>query len=677
MIMTARTAEEVFKRVLQMFGNRSQWQHTGTQMLSAGCVLANESFYGGPSHICSTRQSHWPLGGLPIFTVRFYSQYEIDVQDVVKTKQGHDVQRSEKTSPKSQLHSEQAAKRVSFYDHLSECKSPSDVLDLAGRYTSTHRRVSNCLTRCWETTKKMTEDQRRYELRLMFEHAGFEDLLQNSMKDAQRMRSEDLTYSLLAMVKLGVPVRSRVVQTLIRVCQENLNEFDEKSLSVLASSLEHMESSPNVDALKDGVRLIIEAKLPRIQTIVALQTLMRHIGRNASVDLKKKMERKALSLAAQFTLPNAQYMIITLASMGFCSKPLLDVCSKTIAAHVHGVPFNRLMKVLMSCKELNYRDLVLFTAISDYVGSTIDMWNNRQVILFLSAFEDLSYCPTAILDAFAERVSRNPEALGLKDVLSVLKTYSSLNHDLQEGRDLFLESMTKMVEFYMLKVAASDLLKVVYYLCVLGHFPAIPLEQLLLQDTMEKIGVQGGRLQKGMEKKLQLVDLCLRLDRPSLPNPLTIQAEALGALDLNDLVVNAGLSRTLRSLAQDGLLHVVEGVVVEDRYFIDGVITLLEATGGSTLSVREALLPEQRESRMAVFCAPPSSFGYGTSRPRGNLAVKMRHLKALGYTPVVFSEHELDNLLEEERTELVRSQIFPEHERLAFIEPRTEEEREV
>lgn len=39
--------------------------------------------------------------------------------------------------------------------------------------------------------------------------------------------------------------------------------------------------------------------------------------------------------------------------------------------------------------------------------------------------------------------------------------------------------------------------------------------------------------------------------------------------------------------------------------------------------------------RIAVIYAPPSNFGYGTSNPRGPLAVKIRHLKILGYTPVL------------------------------------------
>lgn len=36
--------------------------------------------------------------------------------------------------------------------------------------------------------------------------------------------------------------------------QERLNDMDEKSLSIFASCLEHMEDSPNVDALKNGLR---------------------------------------------------------------------------------------------------------------------------------------------------------------------------------------------------------------------------------------------------------------------------------------------------------------------------------------------------------------------------------------------------------------------------------------
>lgn len=36
--------------------------------------------------------------------------------------------------------------------------------------------------------------------------------------------------------------------------QEKLNDFDEKGLSILASSLAHMKDTPNIVALKEGMR---------------------------------------------------------------------------------------------------------------------------------------------------------------------------------------------------------------------------------------------------------------------------------------------------------------------------------------------------------------------------------------------------------------------------------------
>lgn len=52
----------------------------------------------------------------------------------------------------------------------------------------------------------------------------------------------------------------------------------------------------------------------------------------------------------------------------------------SLLENLHGVPFNRLFRVLLCCKELLYRDLDLFNAISDYVVSTLDLWTNKQVL---------------------------------------------------------------------------------------------------------------------------------------------------------------------------------------------------------------------------------------------------------------------------------------------------------
>lgn len=109
-------------------------------------------------------------------------------------------------------------------------------------------------------------------------------------------------------------------------------------------------------------------------------------------------------MSDQFSLPNAQYMVSTMAAVGFYSKPLLSVCSRKISGNItnnqlyfilrsinvifafgtetlSGIPFNRLLNVLVSCKELLYRDLQMLKNVSEYAASMVDVWSNKQVRL--------------------------------------------------------------------------------------------------------------------------------------------------------------------------------------------------------------------------------------------------------------------------------------------------------
>lgn len=111
--------------------------------------------------------------------------------------------------------------------------------------------------------------------------------------------------------------------------------------------------------------MLVEMRLPEIKSVLALHTMMRMLGKDIPFALKHKLEvyksymylflslivfssgsqpkliwprcifqEKALSMTDQFTLPNTQYMISTMATMGFYSKPLLDVCSKKIIGNL-------------------------------------------------------------------------------------------------------------------------------------------------------------------------------------------------------------------------------------------------------------------------------------------------------------------------------------------------------
>lgn len=139
------------------------------------------------------------------------------------------------------------------------------------------------------------------------------------------------------------------------------------------------------------------------------------------------------------------------------------------AENVHEFPFGKLLSVLKSCHELHYRNYTLFNSVSEYMANTFDMWSNKQVrylliqvkldltfkeectiehnvsktwffsnvfqvILILVSFEDLLFRPVVLLDVFAERIIKSPDSLTLKDLLSVLKVFSLLNHDLKEKK---------------------------------------------------------------------------------------------------------------------------------------------------------------------------------------------------------------------------------------------------
>uniref|UniRef100_A0A674MBJ4 FAST kinase domains 2 n=1 Tax=Takifugu rubripes TaxID=31033 RepID=A0A674MBJ4_TAKRU len=629
--------QRVLSRDLRLFIRRSiskQW----------GFTVINWSKYASfrSQWLTHNFNKKLPTVGRLASSTRFFSEDRIPSIDLEEEDEGHQLPSVVQTYQTASVQS----RRISpFLKQLKHCGSPSDVLDLTCKYAPTPRQVSNCLTQMWFTTKKMSEDQRRYELQLMFNHPAFDRLLQSSIKAVGHLNTEAIAYSLLSMVNLGVPQRSRVVQTFLRHCQEKLNDFDEKGLSILASCLVHMEENANVAALKEGMRMMVEMRLPEIKSVLALQTMMRVLGKDTPLDLKRKLEVKVLSMTDQFTLPNTQYMISTMATMGFYSKPLLDICSKKMIENLHGIPFNRLLPVLLSCRELYYRDLDLLNGISDYVASLIDVWTNKQLLLLLSAFESLAFCPDALMKALTEKIIGNPGALTLKDILCVLKVYSSLNYDLKHQRQLFLDGVTQALCSYLPMIPTFELLRSVYYLSVLGCFPSAPLQQLMNEDSINQLKATAPRIFQNQENMLRTVDLCLRLDAPALPVPLILPSFLLGETTSRcEPSVKPWLSHSLKSLLEEQENAILQEMLLVENFYLIGKVRF------PTVSI-------------IALISSSNACCYGTSRPRGPLAVMIRHLKILGYDCVLMMDQELESMSEQHRLDFLRTCIFPESRR--------------
>lgn len=55
----------------------------------------------------------------------------------------------------------------------------------------------------------------------------------------------------------------------------------------------------------------------------------------------------------------------------------------------------------------------------------------------------------------------------------------------------FLESLSQALDSYLTKMSGFELLKAVYHLCMLGHFPPAPLQQLLHSSMLEHFKTTG------------------------------------------------------------------------------------------------------------------------------------------------------------------------------------------
>lgn len=578
--------------------------------------------------------------------IRFYSQHSsqdaVDLQ-VKQTTEAFEVSDQADSTP--------------FSAHLQKCSCPTDVLDAVKQFPASQNDLSSIFSRMRESTKKMTAEQQRCELQLMFEHPGFREVCERVVSDAWRMRCDDLAYTLLAIINLGVSQHTRIVQTLLRVVQERLNQFDNRSLSVLAAGIQQMENGNNVQALREALGLLLKDRVPEISNVVVLQNMMRAMGKNSPKELKMQLAIKTLSLADEFSPPNTQYVFLSLAAMDLNFKPLLNICSKNIAENVHEFPISRLVMVLKSCYELQYRNYSLFSSISEYMTNTFDMWSNKKVILLLLTFEDLYFRPVHLLDAFAERIIQKPDSLTLKDLLSVLKVFSMLNHDLKERKTEFLDCITEVLESYLPKMTPSELLKVNYYLALMEHFHQMLLDKLMQQETLEQL-LQTDKPSIKVLRWLHTIDLCLQLDKPQLPSftsskPLNITVPAFEA------TANQEMLSAVRSIV--GTHAVQDSVLEQSIYFIDCVITL-PGEKVETCGLHEDCGSPECNQRIAVICAQPNSFCFGTTHPRASLVMKLRHLEKLGYQPVLVPINELNSKTEEEKIKMLRTLIFPAHE---------------
>uniref|UniRef100_A0A8C5TQN2 FAST kinase domains 2 n=1 Tax=Malurus cyaneus samueli TaxID=2593467 RepID=A0A8C5TQN2_9PASS len=540
-----------------------------------------------------------------------------------------------------------------FFTILRQCTCPSDALDLAAEAAVSVKHYTNCLTTAWRLFKSLSEEQQRYEKQLIFEHPAFTKLCQQLLHNARRMTRGDLVFSLHALVSLGVPQNTLLVQTLVRVCQEKLNQLDNRCISVLATTVAGMDKDKNVSALQAGLQLLVEQRISSIRDIFILQNLMKCLGKDAPVFLKKKLEVAVLREIDGLTFPNALHMFLALVAMNYCSLPILNACSKKIQENVQDAPFRQLILILEACYTLQYRNVKLFSALADYVNSTAFFWDKRQIILFLSACEVLGFQPSGLMDTFAEKVTEDPEFLTLKNLLCVLRVYSRLNYVPRVQKHLFFETLHSCLNKFLPQISNTELLKAVYSLGILGYLPHRALDELLQKDSKDELILSDDHKEQN-SMMLHCVKTCMELDSPSFTKPAFVLTENLSSL----------VSLNLRK-AQEALIELLgdenmfrQNVQLPYKYHIDFEIRM-DSDRKEVLPIAATDdHPHSQVQRLAFLFAPVSAFCLGTTHPQGKLAMKMRHLNKLGYHVILIQNKKFQEMTKEDAVEFLKGKIY-------------------
>ncbi|XP_039073431.1 FAST kinase domain-containing protein 2, mitochondrial [Hyaena hyaena] len=544
---------------------------------------------------------------------------------------------------------------VNYRKLSQECSSLSDVLDIFSEAPTFPS--SNYLSSMWTIAKRMSEDQKRIEKQLMFNHPAFSQLCEQMMREAKIMRYDHLLFSLLAIVKLGIPQNTLLVQTLLRVVQERINECDEKCLSVLSTILEAMEPCKNVDVLRAGVRILANQQVWKIERVFTLQAVMKCVGKDAPIALKRKLEMKALRELDRFSDLNSQHMFEALAAMNHRSITLLNECSKMVIGNIHGCPFKVLISILQSCRDLRYRNLDLFKGIADYVAVTIDIWKLKQVLFLLILFEKLGFRHTDVMDLFIRKVMDDPASLTMKNIISVLHVYSSLNHFHKCHTQEFQEAMASSLTGYLHHISSENLLNAVCSFCLMNHFPLGLINQLLQKDIINEL-LTSGDIERNAHK-LRILAACLKLD-VSCHKAIDL---VLPPLPSTPLYPNAKVADALSSLLGEG--YFLKNVHLPHNYHIDFEVRMdINRSQVLPFSSVDVITAAADIQRVAVLCVPRSTYCLDLTHPRGYLAMKMRHLKIMGFHVILVHNWKIERLEMKDivtflKTELYSAKAFP------------------
>ncbi|XP_077131852.1 FAST kinase domain-containing protein 2, mitochondrial [Ranitomeya variabilis] len=474
---------------------------------------------------------------------------------------------------------------------------------------------------------------------LISEHPNFYTLCNEVMKLAPSMSNSFLVCGLQVFVTLDVNQKTRLIQTLLNVCQQRLSTLKLDEISILTNCLKMMKNDKSVEILNSGLCLLVELKCEAIRDVPTLQGLMRI----APAHLRRKLEGKALQMIDKFTVSQCHHMFSVLAEMNLHSEALLDSCSHKLMGCLEELSCKRIVSLSGYCSKLSYFNEKLLSAIGDNIMSSIYMWNIWQISIVLRNMAFLRFRYVPLLDYFADKIIQESKPLRINHLVTASRVFSILNHLPEGKKEQFLETLNTALDVHMNSMRNKELLRTVYNFCLLGLVLPFAINKLLEDKSLIST------LDNSEKSFLSHIKQCLLLELGTWP----FSIDDMKKIEANHSHSVLMCHTFLISYFKDPALY-QENMQFPSSYFIDFVLTLdreqnkLVPTGDCSTDI----------TRIAVLCCTANAFTLGSLHPVGKMALKMRQLEALGFTVLVVPVNQFIMMTEAQKVEFLGENIF-------------------
>ncbi|XP_018429507.1 PREDICTED: FAST kinase domain-containing protein 2, mitochondrial, partial [Nanorana parkeri] len=505
----------------------------------------------------------------------------------------------------------------------------------------------------WHTFLVLNQKRKPIERDFIVDHPHFRHLTHGIWKMAPVFSPGALVRTLEVFVHLKLNQKSKLIQSLLLLCQENLSSLNEEEIVILANALEYLRSDRNVDLLKSGLRLLMAVKIEVVNEVTPLLTMMKVLGRNAPLKIRLKLEDKALQMVDKFNIAQSKNLFCVLADIDFYSEHLLNACSQKLIDGIDELSYTNIISILSCCCEMEYSNERLMTIVGDQILKTICLWKPWQLALILQYFTYLRFRHTLLLDRYAAIFTNNLNSVKLRDLLEAVKIYSMLNHLPEDKTQQFLEAVNTSLEAHLDSIPPRNLLFTVFNLCILGVYPDFAINKLLQYKNI---------LTHKEHPILAHINVCLMIDGSFLNRQSLLGMKKIPATTCEDI---RNFHIEMENFINDPDLY-YHSVKIANTYYIDFILALdtqenkLVPVGDMHADSLQITDSSENIVRIAVLCCTPNAFAMGTLHPLGKLALKIRNLKSLGFSVVLVPMHRMMRMTEEKRVEFMKTIIFEE-----------------